>query len=30
MYNQKVMEILQNPQNVGVLRGANAVGRADS
>ncbi|MBO5102595.1 MAG: iron-sulfur cluster assembly scaffold protein [Clostridia bacterium] len=30
MYNQKVMEILQNPQNVGMLRGANAIGRADS
>ena len=30
MYNQKVMEILQNPINAGVLKGANAVGRADS
>ncbi len=30
MYNAKVMEILQNPQNAGMLRGANAIGRADS
>ncbi len=30
MYNTKIMEILQNPQNAGMLRGANAIGRADS
>ena len=30
MYNPKIMEILQNPQNAGMLRGANAIGRADS
>ncbi len=30
MYNAKIMEILQNPQNAGMLRGANAIGRADS
>ncbi len=30
MYNSKIMEILQNPQNAGMLRGANAIGRADS
>jgi len=28
MYNQKVMEIFNNPQNAGVLRGANGVGTA--
>lgn len=28
MYNSKVMELFQNPKNVGVIKGANAVGTA--
>ena len=28
MYNQKIMNIFKNPQNVGSLRGANAIGYA--
>ncbi len=30
MYNPKILEILQNPSNVGILRGANAIGKAQS
>ena len=26
MYNKKVMEIFQNPKNVGELKGANGIG----
>ena len=29
MYNQKVLEIFQNPYNAGLLRGANGKGRAE-
>lgn len=29
MYNQKIMDIFKNPQNVGSMRGANAVGLAN-
>jgi len=28
MYNEKVMELFRNPKNAGVVRGANAVGKA--
>jgi len=27
-YNEKVMKIFENPKNVGVLKGANAIGKA--
>ncbi len=30
MYNEKIVEILQNPKNVGIIKGANAVGKACS
>jgi len=30
MYNEKIVEILQNPSNVGMLKGANAIGKAVS
>lgn len=30
MYNEKIMAVLQNPQNVGMIKGANAVGKACS
>lgn len=30
MYNQKIAEILQDPHNVGILKGANAIGKAQS
>lgn len=30
MYNAKIVEILQNPNNVGMLKGANAIGKAVS
>ena len=30
MYNQKVLEIFQNPLNAGLLRGANGKGKANS
>lgn len=30
MYNKKIMEILQSLKNVGLLRGANAIGKAES
>ncbi len=30
MYNEKITQILQNPSNVGIIKGANAVGKANS
>lgn len=30
MYNKKIVEILQDPSNVGILKGANAIGKATS
>ncbi len=30
MYNEKITQILLNPSNVGIIKGANAVGKANS
>ncbi len=30
MFNPKITEILQNPTNAGILKGANAIGKAES
>ncbi len=30
MYNSKIIEILKNPKNAGIIKGANAVGKASS
>ena len=30
MYNEKIVQILENPKNVGMVKGANAIGKAQS